>query len=211
MIVTDIVEFTKSRSKVYIDQEFAFVLYKGELRIYSVVKDCELSQESYDKLMTEVLPKRAKARCMNLLLKREYTRKQLHDKLKEGLYPEEIIEIALDYVASYKYIEDERYALSYIRYHSETKSKRDLELSLLKKGIDKMTFKRAWNAWEEEGNVQDEETQIRKLLEKRRYNVNAADRKEKQRTYAFLLRKGFSAESIRKFVKNDGNDDFYLT
>jgi regulatory protein len=211
MIVTQIAEVSKNRSKVYIDQEFAFVLYKGELHIYGVVKDKELNQDSYDKLMKEVLPKRAKTRCMNLLLKKDYTRKQLHDKLRDGLYPESIIEIALDYVSSYKYIDDDRYALSYIRYHSESSSKKNLELALLKRGIDKSTFKRAWSTWEEEGNVQDEEAQIRKLLEKRRYNVNDADRKEKQRIYAFLMRKGFSSEIIGKFVKNAENDDLYLT
>ena len=29
MIVTQLVELSKTRSKVYIDQEFAFVLYNG--------------------------------------------------------------------------------------------------------------------------------------------------------------------------------------
>ncbi|MBQ7954359.1 MAG: regulatory protein RecX [Lachnospiraceae bacterium] len=211
MIVTDIVEHTKSRCKVYINQEFAFVLYKGELRLYGVEKERELSRENYLKLIKEVLPKRAKLRAMNLLKSREYTRRQLGDKLRQGLYPEEVIEEALDYVASYKYIDDERYALSYIRYHSEQKSRKSLELSLLKKGIDKNIIRRAWILWEEEGNRQDEEAQIRRLLEKRKFDGCTADAKEIQKTYAFLMRKGFSGETIRKFVKNDRNDDFYLT
>lgn len=36
MLVTQVTELSKSRSKVYIDQEFAFVLYKGELRLYHI-------------------------------------------------------------------------------------------------------------------------------------------------------------------------------
>ncbi len=211
MVVTDIVEYTKSRYKVYIDQEFAFVLYKGELRIYGVCKDKELDRETYGRLMTEVLPKRAKLRCMNLLKSREYTRWQLGDKLRQGHYPETVIEEALGYVASYKYIDDDRYALNYIRYHSDTKSRRNLELALMKKGIDKETVRRAWIAWEEEGNRQDEGSQIKKLLEKRKFDARKADAKEIQRTYAFLMRRGFSPDVIRKFVKNDRNDDFYLT
>lgn len=211
MVVTDIVEYTKSRYKVYIDQEFAFVLYKGELRIYGVVKDKEIGEEAYNQLMREVLPKRAKLRSMNLLKSREYTRHQLAEKLRQGLYPEEVIEEALEYVASYKYIDDHRYALSYIRYHSEAKSRKSVELSLMKKGVDKDTIRGAWLAWEEEGNCQDEGAQILRLLEKRKFDPGKADIKEIQRTYAFLMRKGFSPESIRKFVKNDRNDDFYLT
>lgn len=211
MVVTDIVEYTKSRYKVYIDQEFAFVLYKGELRIYGVAKDKEISVEAYGQLMKEVLPKRAKLRSMNLLKSREYTRYQLADKLRQGLYPESVIEEALDYVASYKYIDDDRYALSYIRYHSESKSKKSLDIALMKKGVDKDTIRRAWMAWEEEGNCQDEGSQIKRLLEKRKFDPGTADAKEIQRTFAFLMRKGFTPEIIRKFVKNDRNDDFYLT
>lgn len=211
MVVTDVVEYSKSRYKVYIDQEFAFVLYKGELRIYGVEKDKEVSEATYEKIVKEVLTKRAKLRSMNLLKSREYTRHQLAEKLRQGLYPENVIEEALAYVASYRYIDDDRYALSYIRFHSDSKSKKSLELSLMKKGIDKNTIKRAWDAWEEEGNCQNEAEQIKRLLEKRKFDSRTADMKEIQRTFAFLMRKGFSAEMIRKFVKNDRNDDFYLT
>ncbi len=211
MVVTDIVEYTKSRYKVYIDQEFSFFFYKGKLRIYGIGKDKEIGEEAYNQLMREVLPKRAKLRSMNLLKSREYTRSQLADKLRQGLYPEDVIEEALNYVASYKYIDDDRYALSYIRYHSESKSKKSIDLSLMKKGVNKDTIRRAWIIWEEEGNCQDETIQIRRLLEKRKFDSVNADVKEIQRTYAFLMRKGFNPDSIRKFVKNDRNDDFYLT
>ncbi len=38
---------------------------------------------------------------------------------------------------------------------------------------------------------------IEKLLQKRHYMRETADIKEQQRTYAFLMRKGFSSEAIR--------------
>ena len=92
MVVTQISEVSKSRCKVYIDQEFAFVLYKGELRLYKLAEGKEIAQKTYDELMNIVLPKRAKLRAMNLLQKRSYTEKQLRDKLKEGFYPEKIMD-----------------------------------------------------------------------------------------------------------------------
>ena len=67
MLVTQVTELSKSRSKVYIDQEFAFVLYKGELRLYHIKEGQQLSEEDYRTIMQEVLPKRAKLRAMNLL------------------------------------------------------------------------------------------------------------------------------------------------
>ena len=97
MRVTKLEELSKSRSKVFIEQEFAFVLYKGELRSYHICEGQEIAQEDYDEIVGKILPKRAKLRAMNLLKSREYTTKQLHDKLKEGCYPEDIIAQALDY------------------------------------------------------------------------------------------------------------------
>ena len=87
MVVTQIIELSKSRSKIYIDQEFAFVLYKGELRLYHVREGQEITEKDYRSIMEEVLPKRAKLRAMNLLQAREYTTDQLRRKLEQGLYP----------------------------------------------------------------------------------------------------------------------------
>lgn len=198
MKVTQLVELSKSRSKVYLDEEFAFVLYKGELRLYHVREGEELSQEDYSKILLEVLPKRAKLRAMNLLMGREYTREELRRKLAGGCYPEQIIEDALDYVESYKYIDDRRYALSYITYHEGDKSRRQIEQQLTRKGISNDTLEKAWQEWEAKGGRQDEQAMIEKLLQKRHYMRETANSKEQQRTYAFLMRKGFSGEAIRR-------------
>ncbi|MBQ7360676.1 MAG: regulatory protein RecX [Lachnospiraceae bacterium] len=215
MIISKIEEFTKNRSKVYIDQEFAFVLYKGELRLFGIKEDAELSDENYHKILTEILPKRAKMRAMNLLQSRDYTRSGLADKLRQGLYPETVIEEALDYVASYRYIDDVRYAKSYIHYNHERKSRRIIEQDLQRKGVSKLDVERAWCEWKEEGNGQDEEELILRLLEKKKYSQVCGDAKERQKVYAFLMRKGFSGDTVNRAMKRYENgqytDDFYLT
>lgn len=200
MKVTQIVELSKSRSKVYIDQEFAFVLYKGEFRLYHIREGEDISQEDYRTILDEVLPKRAKLRAMNLLQKREYTTAQLRAKLKQGFYPEAVIAEALAYVASYHYTDDLRYAVSYIIYHESDRSRMRIEQDLLTKGIDREIIAKAWLEWEAEGGSLDEEAMIRRLLEKRNYTGRNADSKEWNRTYAFLMRKGFASEKIRQVM-----------
>ena len=54
MVVTQISELSKSRCKVYIDQEFAFVLYKGELRLYKVAEGKEITQKDYDEALRQI-------------------------------------------------------------------------------------------------------------------------------------------------------------
>lgn len=201
MKVTQIVELSKSRSKVYIENEFAFVLYKGELRLYKIKEDAEITEETYRTIMGELLPKRAKLRAMNLLQSREYTRAQLRDKLRQGFYPEEVITQALDYVSSFHYIDDVRYAVDYITYHEGQKSRKRIEQDLFVKGISPEVIARAWIEWESRGGVQDEQAIIVQLLEKKQYSPATSDYKEKQKIFAFLMRKGFSAELIRKAMQ----------
>lgn len=203
MKVTQIVELSKSRSKVYIEQEFAFVLYKGELRLYKIREGEEIDEKDYQMIMKEVLPKRAKLRAMNLLKSREYTTASLRTKLKQGLYPDEIIEEALAYVASYHYTDDVRYAVGYMNCHEQDKSRKRIEQDLLKKGIDKKTLEEAWNQWEEQGGEMDESGMITKLMEKKHYDANTASMQEQQRMYGFLMRKGFSHEQIRKALRTE--------
>lgn len=198
MKITVIEELSKARSRVWIDGEFAFVLYKGELRLYRIREGEEISEETLKTIRQEVLPKRAKLRAMNLLKSREYTTKQLHDKLKQGGYPEDIITLALDYVASYHYTDDLRYAVSYMQSHETDKSRRRIEQDLMRKGIGKETLEKAWQTWEARGGEQDEQQMISELLEKRGYCPREADLREKQRLYGFLMRRGFSGEQVRK-------------
>ena len=67
MIVTRTEPINKTKYAVSIDGEFAFVLYKGELHKYGIAQDRELPPHVYEEIMENVLPKRAKLRCMNLL------------------------------------------------------------------------------------------------------------------------------------------------
>ena len=198
MKITRIEEMTGSRSRVFIDGEFAFVLYRGELRTYHIVEGQELSREDHDAILTQVLPRRAKLRAMNLLKNREYTEKQLRDKLCEGGYPEQIVEEALSYVESFHYIDDLRYATAYITCHEDTRSRRRIQQDLLGRGIAPDLLEEAWREWEEQGGRQDEQAMIQELLRKRGYDPETADGKEKQKQGAFLMRRGFSGESVRK-------------
>ena len=198
MIVTGITEMSKTRCKVEIDYQFAFVLYKGELRLYQIREGEEITAEDYHNIMEVLLPKRARVRAMNLLKSKEYTTSQLRAKLKQSLYPEHIIEDALSYVASFHYTDDLRYAVDYITSHEDIRSHRRINQDLQQKGIAQDILRQAWQTWETNGGRQDEQQMIRILLEKKHYNAANATSKDRQRIYAFLLRKGYSPSMINK-------------
>ena len=203
MIVTGIEEITKSRSRVMIDGEFAFVLYKGELRHFHLRVGEELREGDYEQIMHEILPKRAKLRAMNLLMKKDYTTAKLRRKLEEGEYPEEIISEALDYVASFHYTDDLRYCLDYIQCHYESRTRTRMEQDLRARGIDRDLMEQAFQKWEEDGGVQDETRMIRDLFRKRGFDPDNASLAQRKKEYGFLLRKGFSAERVKAAVFGD--------
>ena len=144
MTVTRIEELSRSRCKIYLEDSFAFVLYKGELRLFGVREQEELSEESYREIMQEVLPKRATLRCMNLLQSRAYTESKLRSKLKEGGYPQESIDSALAYVKSYHYVDDLQFAKDYIVNQAGKKSKRVLEQDLIARGVSRNEIEAAF-------------------------------------------------------------------
>ena len=203
MTITDIVELDKKRCKIFIDGEFAFVLYKGELREYDIKSGNEISESVYESINSEVLSKRAKLRAMNLLQKKDYTEKQLRDKLQEGLYSQELIDEAIDYVKSYRYLDDERFARDYITYHMEMRSRNRILQDLTGKGISKdviISIMDELYSESEEATGDIEAEQINKLLIKKHFDKDM-DYKDKQKIMAFLIRRGYTMDSIRRAME----------
>ena len=203
MIVTQLAAISNGRYRVYVEDEIVFVLYRGELKRLNIREGKEISEEILREIQEEILPNRAKKRAMNLLQKRDYTAAGLRRKLQEGDYPESSIEEAITYVESYGYIDDFRYARDFILYHMDKKSRTRIEQDLLRKGIDRKLIGEVFDALEEEGTRQNEETMIIALLQKKKYDVKTAGPQEKQRMYAFLYRRGFHSEAINKALLLD--------
>ncbi len=202
MKVTQIIDMDKKRSRIFIDGEFAFVLYKGEVREYHICEGWEISDELYSEIINVVLIKRCRLRAMNLLQKRDYTTQGLTDKLKEGLYPQQAIDDAIKYVESYRYLDDERYARNYISYQMDKRSRNRIIQDLTAKGIDKdMIISLIDELYLEDGS-DAELDQIKRLLVKKKYDPQSCDFKQSQKIIAYLMRKGFSLSDINTAMKN---------
>lgn len=203
MMITEITAISKSRYRVVLDEEKFFVLYSGELRRFRMEQGGEVTEDVYEQIVHEILPKRAKLRCMNLLKAKDYTRKQLEDKMKQGGYPDRVIEEALAYVESYGYINDGNYARNFIEYHIGTKSRRRIESDLQQKGIRKELISQTFDELLEEGLEIDETAQIQKFLLKKNFHAKTATDKERQKMYGFLYRKGFRSDAISRALLLD--------
>ncbi len=203
MTVTEITSITKGRYKVVLDEEVSIVLYKGELRRFQIKQGADIPEEIYLSILREILPKRARLRCLNLLKTKSYTQKQLEDKLMQGGYPEEVIEDAIAYVASYGYLNDRAYARDYIEYHVQTRSRRRIENDLLQKGIRKDLIRQTFDELSQEGIEVDELSVMQEIFLKKNYHNDTATLAERRKMYSFLYRKGFHADAISRALLLD--------
>ena len=195
MTITEILPLGTKKSKVLTDEDFAFSLYRGEIKKMELEVGRELTD---DFLKTELYPlliRRSRERLLYLLKQRDYTEEELRRKFREGFYPEEIAELALDYGRSLRYVDDRRVAETYIRTRSGEKSARYLKTALLNRGFDKELIEELLEA-----EAPDEGAQICRELKKRGYSPEL-DAKAEQRIYAALLRKGYTYGAIRDAIR----------
>lgn len=216
MYITEIKEISKSKSLISIDGEVAFALYKGDLRLYKIEQGKQISREIYDELISNVLVKRAKLRCMHLLKSRAYTETQLRTKLRASYYPSKIIEEALQYVKSFHYVDDKQYCEDYVSYNISKLSRQAIIHKLQEKGIDKALILSVYDEVllqnadgnDVNGNASGcERRQIQEWLHKKSFDIENADNKEINRMVSFLVRKGYQYNDIRVVMRLYENND----
>lgn len=200
--VTAVLPQEKGRALVQFDNGMKVLLYKGEIRRLSLKEGEYISEMLYEKILKEIVGMRAKKRAMHLLERMDRTESQLSEKLRQNGYPDICIEEAIAYVKSYHYIDDTRYAENYVRFHQQKKSRQRLKMDLYAKGIDKAIIEDVL----EKTFSSDEQEKIRRLLKKRHFDYGRSDRKEQQKTYQFLMRRGFRSSDILQVMKAEKFD-----
>lgn len=208
LTVTMTEPFTKGKGRVsvFLNDRFAFVLYKGELSQYGLEIGSIVDDDLYDRILKETLIPRARKRAMNLLKTIDRTEADVRRKLFEGGYPQEAVEAAIEYLRSYHYLDDMRYATEYIRFKLQTMSRRQITAKLSEKGIDKHTIEEAFASYEEESGEDSGESEkalIRKLISKRcPQGVENLDYESRQKLYGYLYGKGFSMAVIDDVMRS---------
>ena len=194
MTVTAIEAINSKKVKVTFDEQFTLVLYKGELKLFGIKEGAVLPEDTLQRIEKEVLEKRAVKYAMNLLLKRDYTEKELRDKLAKAGYREETTKKAIDYVASYHYVDDASYARRYLETYSDRKSRRMMQMELKKKGVADDVIEQALS----EAELEREQDTLHAYAVKKAKGLDLASDKDKQRFLRYLLGKGFSYQDAKE-------------
>lgn len=141
-------------------------------------------------------------RCGTLLGSRDYPAARLRKKLQEAGFPSVIIEECIGKLKKAHYLDDRRYAQSYVRSHLQDRSSLRIRVDLKERGVPEELIDEAFEELEREMDPRQAQLdQIRRLLYKRGYEPGSDDYTQKQKTMAFLHRKGYEPELIRRAME----------
>jgi regulatory protein len=201
-LVTDIKDITAKKKLVYINYEPAFAIYAGEVFKLKIKTDTYIPENVYDEII-ELLTKRSLTRALHLFKDRDYTEHEIRAKLTKGYYPEKCIETTVEYLKENKFIDDVRYAGSYISFRAESNSRRVIEGKLRQKGISALDIEAAYSQYSDDNAVDDaasEYTALVNILGKKLKgrSVSEFTYEERQKLIGYMGRKGFSYDLILK-------------
>ena len=83
MIIDRIETLDRRRKKIFADGEFAFALYLGEIRQLGLEEGGELAEELYQKILREIIFKRARERAVYWLKCSARTEEELRRTIRQ--------------------------------------------------------------------------------------------------------------------------------
>ncbi len=197
MLVAELVPLGRGRKKVLTGEGTAFALYDAEIQRYGIAAGEELGSATYDRIVGEVLAPRAKERALWLLQDCARTESGVRRKLAEGFYPREVIDGTMEFLRGYGLVDDGEYGRRYAELYGKRRSRQRVRQDLIRRGLDPA---RAEEILEE--SPIDEEEQIAAILRKKRYDPGEASPKDRRRIFAFLIRRGYPAQTVGQVIKN---------
>lgn len=202
MIITDIKKGKKRLNAVYIDGEFFNNIDSYILDISGFSVGSEVSGAELKLLESKSNNRRAYSKALYLLGFRDYSEKEMQNKLKLD-FTDDAIENTIEKLKEQKLLDDEKFASKYadVLIFEKKFSKKMAVYELSKKGIDKQISE----SIVDDIDV-DEKDQIKDLIS-RKYKDVYNDEKVKRRAIAFLQRHGYKIHDIFDVINNGDDGD----
>lgn len=187
----------KKRVNIYLDGKFAFGLDADNFLKAGLKVDQNLTQKQIDDLVFKNEFQKLLNRALRLISRRPRSEKEIHDYLRRKKSPPELIEKVIKKLKQLKQVNDLEFARWWVEQRStfRPRGKFGLTMELRQKGVNEKIIKQ----------VIDEKVKelplAQKLAQKKFKAYKNLPREERyQKMSAFLARRGFSWEIIKKVV-----------
>ena len=137
----------------------------------------------------------AKKKAMSLLKYMDRTEWRLRDKLAAKGFSEEAVEGAVDYVKSFHYLDDYRYAVHFVELHYEQRSRQRMRQDLYQRHVPEEYIDLAL-----ESICENDDVALQEALRKITKGETEYSYEEKQKIAGKLYRKGFRLGDIKRVL-----------
>jgi regulatory protein len=189
-----------NKFKVCLDGGEEVILSREVLVDYGLRRNDDVSSEILLEIRDSQLYHDAYSAAIRLLNYRMRTRREINERLRQKKFAPHIIDRVLSKLDSLGLVDDSRFAEAFVAEKIQSKpiGKRELERRLHEKGVSKETAAQAVS------RLSDEVGQLElalKAAEKKLRSLRGFDsRKKIEKLAAFLARRGFDWDTIRKVV-----------
>jgi regulatory protein len=196
---------TAERMNVFLDDRYAFSMSVRALSEHPVSVGDRLSEADVARLRDADEPDRAVASALNLLTHRGRSERELRGRLRMKGYTPGAIDEAIRKVVDWGYLDDERFAVAWVeqRQAGKPRSRRALANELREKGVAREIVETTL----EEAEI-DEIADARRLAaDKWRKDAGLEPDKRRQRTAAFLARRGYGWDVAKTILDELARDE----
>ncbi len=201
MRITDFKMTKRGRVALYVDGEFLLSMHPDVFAASGLSVGAEVDAESLETLAAEAELKKAKEKALNLLSYKEYTSKQLADRLKRHT-DGETAEQAVARMEELGLLDDDDYAERFARDLSERKKFGILRIrqEMRQRGLTGEQIEYAVSLLRS-----DPEEKMREIIA-RKYPLAYEDEKVRRRAFSALMRMGYPAAEVRRALSVDEYD-----
>jgi len=199
MKITDIKQQVKraGRYSIFVDGKYSFSLSESELLEVGLKINQEFSSQELDQLQQTAVEDKAYMRSLDLLARRPRSEWEMRDYLKRKDYEEPVIQVIIDKLTQRDYINDKKFAESWIQNRRLLKntSKRKLWQELKQKRVSDETINQVLEADET-----DELAVLKELIAKKRTQTRYQDT---TKLMQYLIRQGFMYQDVKASLQDE--------
>lgn len=199
----EITKFKKNKDGSYtlfLENGETMTAYEEVILKYELLLTKKLDTKKKKEILSENQKWDTYYQALRLIKVKARTRKEVEEELSKKNYPHELVLEVIQHLASQKYLDDKRYADSYVNNQILTTSWGPLKIknALLKKGVSSLEIEEALSSFTEEV----EEEKIHKLVTKMvRSNHTKSTLSLKQKIKQTLLQEGYSITLIQSEIE----------
>lgn len=210
LVITAVERQPKQKGRYLISfGEYKLSIHEDVMIKYRMLRGNQFTKQELEDIVLADEKQRAYVQALKYLERKQRTRKELADRLKEKEISQSVIEQALQRLEQEGLINDELYAKQWAsqRISSQRKGRAWVRQELRQKGVDKSLISEALDEVS-----QEQEFESCLIVGRKKWNQTRGELMDKKRkTGSFLMRRGFSGEHVRRainqFIQENGDAD----